>query len=365
MKKRFGIAALVLGAFVLLAVWVNHTKTPAPANNSNNSVSPPVAETSPAIVPPTNAVVEMPPTNLPVAPVNPAPAETNIPESAPVVATPEPSPVVAVPETNAVSSAPVAPAVVAENSVPPTNRPSCSFIRNLLTDSFTNNLTDDQELFYRVRAGFERVKFGGTKNTWLLGTKFYYRPQSWRDELKGSTNFFVSLLVPDTFGWIDHSAIELVPDSGKPTVAEGVHAGAGFFWPWLNWRSKATNSFSSELQFSLGPTINGGAEDTTGGSDPDLNWFRYGGVRLAASPDAFVELTIGRNGDLPGVREQVLGELPIYRKSRSDFRYVLRGLWNTSSSQNKNIFEAAILVEFPFEALEHPSSFRDLIPFIK
>jgi hypothetical protein len=367
MKKRIGIAVLLLGAIVLLAVWVNHTKTPSPTDNSNNSVSPPAAETPSAIVPATNVVAETPPpTNPPVVPVTPAPVETNIQEPVPVVAAPEPNPVAAPPETNAVPPAPVAPAVVAENSVPPTNKPSCSFIRNLLTGSFTNNLTDNQEFFYRVRAGFERADYGNTENTWLLAAKFYYRPQSWRDELKDSTNFLASLLIPDTFGVIDHSAIELVPDSGKPTAEEGVHAGVGFFWPWLNWRSKAPDDcLDGAIQFSFGPTINGGAEDTTSGSDPDLNWSRYGGVRLAASPDAFVEFTIGRNGDLPGGRQQVLGEIPIYRNHNSDFRYVLRGLWNapTSGANGKSIFEAAILVEFPFEALEHPSKFINLIPF--
>ncbi|HTA94900.1 MAG TPA: hypothetical protein VK769_02130, partial [Verrucomicrobiae bacterium] len=153
MKKRIGIAALLLGVIVLFAVWVNHAKTPKPSDNSSNSVSPPVAETPPAVVPPTNAVAETPlPTNPPVVPATPAPVETNIQEPVPVVATPEPNPVAAPPETNAVPPAPVAPVVVAENSVPPANKPSCSFIRNLLTGSFTNNLTDNQEFFYRVRA---------------------------------------------------------------------------------------------------------------------------------------------------------------------------------------------------------------------
>jgi hypothetical protein len=96
-----------------------------------------------------------------------------------------------------------------------------------------------------------------------------------------------------------------------------------------------------------------------------LNWFGYGGVRLAASPDAFVEYTVGENEDMTGPHQQVVGEIPIYRKAGSDFRYVVRGLWNTSASQSKDIYEVAVMVEFPFEAIEHPSSFRDLIPFTK
>jgi hypothetical protein len=359
MKKRFGIAILVVGIFVALAALIAPRKTPPPGS----PVSQPVSETPPIIAPTTNAVAESAPTNVvaasaptnpPAAPVIPAPAATNISEAIPPPATPTNT----APDTSTSS--------IVTNSAPPAKAASCSVIRNLLTGSFTNNLTDDQEFFYRVRAGFERADYGNTENTWFLGAKFYYRPQSWRDELKDGTNFFASLLVPDTLGGIDHSAIELVPDSGKPAVQEGVHAGVGFFWPWLNWHSKApADCPDGALQFSIGPTINGGAEDTTSGSDPDLNWYRYGGVRLAASPDAFVEFTIGRNGDLPGVRQQVLGEIPIYRNHNSDFRYVLRGLWNapTSGGNGKSIFEGAILVEFPFEALEHPSKFINLIPF--
>jgi hypothetical protein len=361
MKKRIGIAILVLGVFALFAILIAPRKTsPPPASPAPQ----PVSETAPAVAPASQPAPEAVPTNPPAAPAAPAPVvETNPPEPTPPLA----APTAPAPENNSVSIPPdnSTPTAVA-NSTPPAKKNSCSFIRNLLTGSFTNNLTDNQEFFYRVRAGYERAQYGNTESTWLLAAKFYYRPQSWRDELKGSTNFFMSLLVPDTLGVIDHSAIELVPDSGKPTAQEGVHAGIGFFWPWLNWRSKASDDCpDGAIQFSLGPTINGGVEETSSGSDPDLNWYRYGGLRLAASPDAFVEFTIGRNGDLPGVRQQVLGEIPIYRNHNSDFRYVLRGLWNapTSGGNGKSIFEAAILVEFPFEALEHPSKFINLIPF--
>jgi hypothetical protein len=366
MKKRIGIAALVVGVLIALAVFVH-----PPASSSVSSPQPVVVETPATNVPVATAAVASVPTNpAPVTPV-PAPAvsvETNAPETNP----PPVAPVVPAPETNPAPAAPVVsipatnPPAAAEISASPTNRTSCSMVRNLLTDSFTNNLTDNQEIFYRFRAGYERADFGNAKNTWFLGAKFYYRPQSWRDGLKDGTNFFESLLVPDTLGEIEHTAIEITSDSGSPTTEDGVRIGAGFFWPWLDWRSKAADDRpDGELQFSLGPTVNGGVEENTTGSDPDMNWFDYGGVRLAASPDAFVEYTVGRNGDLTGLRRQLVGEIPIYRKARSDFRYVLRGVWNTSSSQNGNFFEAAVLVEFPFEALEHPSSFRDLIPFIK
>jgi hypothetical protein len=239
-------------------------------------------------------------------------------------------------------------------------------VRNLLTGSFTNNLTDNQELFYRFRAGYERGDFGNVKNTWYLGVKLYYRPQAWRDELKANTNRIAALLIPDTFASVEHSTVEELNDSGNPTAEEGVRVGVGMFWPWLNWRSKAPdNCPDGDIQFSLGPTVNGGVEEATTGSDPDLDWFGYGGVRLAASPDAFVEYTVGKNESFSGWQRRVEGEIPIYRKARSDFRYVLRGLWETSPSQTRDIYEVAVMVEFPFEALEHPSNFRDLIPFIK
>jgi hypothetical protein len=364
MKKRIGIAALVVGVLIALVVFVH---PPAPPSVS----SPPSVVAIPATNPPVATVavapvLTNPPAVLPVL-IPAASVETNAPETNP----PPAAPVVPAPETNIISAAPVVsipatnPPPAAEISTSPTNWPSCSMVRNLLTDTFTNNLTDNQEWFYRFRAGYERANFGNDKNTWFLGAKFYYRPQSWRDELKDGTNFIGSLLIPDTLAEIEHTAIEITSDSGRPTTEDGVRIGAGLFWPWLNWLSKATDCPSGELQFSVGPTMNGGVEENTTGSDPDMNWFYYGGVRLAASPDAFVEFTVGKNGDLAGLRRQIIGEIPIYRKARSDFRYVLRGVWNTSSPQNGNFFEAAVLVEFPFEALEHPSSFRDLIPFIK
>jgi hypothetical protein len=367
MKKRFGIAVLLIGAVALLAYLISPPTTP-PANN-------PVPTAPTVVVPATNAVVESAPTNTPVAPVVPAPVETNAPETnLPPIA----PAVVPAPDTNPPTAAPVvsmftnAPPEIESSASPTnaagtsTNRVPCSMVRNLLTGSFTNNLTDSRELFYRFRAGYEMADFGNAKNTWYLGAKVYYRPQSWRDELKNGTNRVASLLVPDTFAVVEHASIESVDDSGNPSATDGVRVGMGFFWPWLNWCSKATDDCpDGGLHFSLGPTVNGGVEENTTGSDLDLNWFGYGGVRLAASPDAFVEYTVGANEDMTGLHQQVVGEIPIYRKARSDFRYVVRGLWNTSAAQNKDIFEVAVMVEFPFEALEHPSNFRDLIPFIK
>jgi hypothetical protein len=357
MNKRIGIAVLVLGIVALMAYLISPPKTP-PAPVSQPAPAPSV------VVPATTPVVESAPTNPPVVPVTP-PAETNPPPVAPVVVPP--------PDTN---PPPVTPVVVAPDTNPPptvvaimgspVNGVKCSMVRNLLTGSFTNNLTDNQELFYRFRVGYERGSFGNVKNTWYLGAKLYYRPQAWRDELKANTNRIAALLIPDVFSTVEHASIETVDDSGNPSAQEGVRVGVGMFWPWLNWGSKAPeNCPDGDLKLSIGPTVNGGVEENTTGSDPDLNWFGYGGVRMAFSPDAFVEYTVGEKEEMSGMHQQVVGELPIYRKGRSDFRYVVRGLWNTSSSQTKDIYELAVMVEFPFEALEHPSNFRDLIPFIK
>jgi hypothetical protein len=360
MKKRFGIAILVLGICSLLAYWISRPATPPPAPTP----PPPPAEAPlPVVAPVSNAPVVVPPdTNPPAAPVPPPPVETNPP---PVVVPPPDTnpppaaPVVVAPETNP-------PATVIASAGPPVNGVHCSMVRNLLTDSFTNNLTDNQDLFYRFRAGYERGSFGNVKNTWYLGAKLYYRPQAWRDELKDNTNRIAALLIPDIFSTVEHASIETVDDSGNPVALDGVRVGVGMFWPWLNWHSKAPdNCPDGDLKLSAGPTVNGGVEENTTGSDPDLNWFGYGGVRLAFSPDAFVEYTVGTKEEIRGFHQQVVGELPIYRKGRSDFRYVVRGLWNTSVAQPRDIYEVAIMVEFPFEALEHPSNFRDLIPFIK
>src|ERR1700722_18457848 len=103
MKKRIGIAILVVGVGALLAVLVGPRKTPPPGN----PVSQPVSEAPQTIAPATNAVVESVPTNVvatpvptnpPAPPAPPAPAATNIPEASPPPAAP-PAPA---PENNSV-----------------------------------------------------------------------------------------------------------------------------------------------------------------------------------------------------------------------------------------------------------------------
>jgi hypothetical protein len=263
MKKRFGIAILVIGIGTWVAYLMSPSKMLPPA-----PVSQPVATTPPAAAPATNAVVESAPTNQAAVPATPAsaPVETNAPET-------NPPPVVAAPETNPIPAAPVVsmftnPPPETESSasstnvvLSSTNCVSCSMVRNLLTGSFTNNLTDNQELFYRFRAGYERGDFGNAENTWYLGAKLYYRPQSWRDELKAGTNRVAALLIPDAFATVEHATIETVDDSGNPSAQEGLRVGVGFFWPWLDWRSKSPDDCpDGDLHFSLGPTVNGGVE---------------------------------------------------------------------------------------------------------
>jgi hypothetical protein len=81
--------------------------------------------------------------------------------------------------------------------------------------------------------------------------------------------------------------------------------------------------------------------------------------------DAYVEYTVGKTDSLPGFRHQITAEFPIYHKAGSDVRWVVRGIWNTDYSSDKDVYGASVLAEFPFDALVHPSKFRDLVPFLK
>jgi hypothetical protein len=368
MNRKNGIIALLflIGLMGLLAVLVNQPKTVAPSPGSN---PPPVVEAVQTNAPVTNVIAELAPTNPPVVQATSLPVETNPPE-APETNLPPPAPILSAADTNSAPTNAITNAVPETVITPNTTAPSRAAMRSImgdfLSDSFTNDLTDNQEFFYRFRAGYEHASLGGGRDTWMAGVKFYYRPQSWRDELKEGTNFLGAALVPDALAEIDHSAIPYTPAGGKPTTAGGIRLNAGFYWPWLNWRPGATtNGSPGKIHFTLGPTVAGGLEETFSSADSDVHWTRYGGARLAANPDAFIEYSVGQSGGLPGLRRQVLAEFPLYRKTGSDFRYVVRGLWNSSSSQNNDFFEAAVMVEFPFEALEHPSSFRDLLPFGK
>ncbi len=173
--------------------------------------------------------------------VTPPPAETKPAPVAEVKAPVEEPPVVKAPEKTVAINNP--------EPVPPTEPKTYSTTPNLLSDGTTK----DEELFYRLRLGYEYAHFGGSENTWRLGAKVYYLPQNLRDGLEGQTNRLVAALVPDVYAEVGHAAVASTI-AGVPVIGDGVHLGIGAFWPWLAWSNNIswmTNSNSRLLHFSL------------------------------------------------------------------------------------------------------------------
>ncbi len=343
MKKAIVLIVILLGLMGLV-FWA--AKKPAPKSGELAGTNPsPMAAVAPA----------------PEPVVTPPPAETKPAQPKPVVVA-EPKP--------QIEKAPVAPAV--EKTVapqapapnPPAPPKTYSTTPNLLSDGTKK----DEELFYRMRLGYEHAHFGGSEDTWRLGAKAYYQPQTRRNELKSQTNSWVAALIPDIYAEAGHAAIASTAAGGTPVIGNGVQFDAGAFWPVLAWNNKiswTTNASPRVLHFSFGPTAHAGLQVMTSGAHHDGELSRYGGARLAAGQDAFLEYTAGKTDGLPSLRHQVLAEFPIYQKEDSQLRYVFRGLWNTSSSPGKDILSASLVIEFPFDAVSHPSKFRDLVPFVK
>jgi len=292
----------------------------------------------------------------PAVPATPAPSDTKLPEIA--------------------ASAPPPPADPQPADLPPQTVPITDAVRE--TDAVTNvtqvpDLMDDassreeQHVFYRLRLGYDYTQFGRGGNTWHMGAQFNVRPQAWHGD---SPSLLETFLVPDITAEIGHAGIATTVN-GKPTTGDGVRTDLSLYWPWLHWAGMANGDDASatnappKAKFSLGPTLYGAFQELTSIDISQPEWVRYGGVRFMFKHDAYVEYTVGKTDGLPRFRQQLDGEFPIYQKTGSEARYVLRGVWNTDYSADKDVYGISLLAEFPFDTLAHPSKFRDLIPFVK
>ncbi len=346
MKKAIIIIAVLLGLMGLV-YWSSQKPAPQPGVAADTNAT---------------TVAAVPAAPEPV--MTPPPAETKPAESKPVVIANNKPPAVKAPASRAPEKVVATKAPESNPPVPPAETKTYSTTPNLLSDGTTR----DEELFSRARLGYEHAHFGGSKDTWRLGAQIYYQPKTWRNELKGQTNGLVAVLIPDVYADAGHAAVASTSAGGNPVIGDGLQFNAGAFWPWLTWSNNIswmTNGNSHELHLAFGPTAHAGVQVMTSGSQHDAELSRYGGVRLAAGTDAFIEYTVGKTDGLPGLRQQILAEFPIYQKDDSELRYVFRGLWNSPYSHGKDILSASLLIEFPFDAVTHPSKFRDLVPFVK
>lgn len=289
-------------------------------------------------------------TNPPALPTTPAPSDTKLPDT--TSAPPPPPPADTQPSDTPPQTIPITDAVQVTGVV--TN---VTEVPNLMDDA---QARADQHVFYRFRLGYDHTQFGRGGDTWHLGAQFNVRPQAWYGN---SPSLMETLLVPDMTAEIGHAGIGTTVNK-VPTTGDGVRTDLSLFWPWLNWGAgEPTDSLPSRWKVSLGPTAYGAYQQITSIDVSEPDWERYGGVRLMLNHDAFVEYTVGKTDSLPDRRYQLTAEFPIYQRAGSDVRYVVRGMWNSAYNSDKDLWGVSLLVEFPFNTLEHPSKFRDLLPF--
>jgi len=224
----------------------------------------------------------------------------------------------------------------------------------------------NQNYYFRFRAGYQHSSFGANNNdTFFLSAKFYAHGDDWRQDAGKN-----AWLVPDLTAEISHQDVPKDQSGQNTGTTDGLRVGADFFWPWFNWAMNSCSRHNSYCPFSgphslaLGPTVNGGFDQLfNAGSAPAA--FYHGGARLTLDRDAYLEYTVGGAQDLPGTRQQLAAELPLYRSRDGRVRYVVRGLWDHVGGNHPDLLQGALLVEMPFDLLVKPSQWGDLIPFTK
>lgn len=244
------------------------------------------------------------------------------------------------------------------------------------TDTITN-LTEVQKetgrtsledsVFFHLRIGYDRTQFGPGGSTWFVGAQFNVRPQAWYGD---SPDIWARYLVPDATAEIGHGGMTATARNGTPLSGDGVRVDLDLYWPWLNWSVFNTAPDGNRApfldKFSIGPVVYGALQEVTSLENAQPDWVRYGGIRFMYRHLAYVDYMVGKTDSLPGVRQQVTADFPIYQKPGSDLRYVVHALWNSSlSSHQPDDFGIALQVEIPLDALVNPRRLRDLLPFLK
>lgn len=299
------------------------------------------------------------------------PTATAAPTATSVISTPPPATTTvkaeAAPEKIQETPAPTLPAATPAPKIvemPATApKPPAKFYTSDMAASPT---ATNQNYYFRFRAGYQHTSFGANNNdTFFLSAKFYAHGDQWRQNVGKN-----AWLVPDITAEVSHQ--DLPNDqSGKNTgTTDGLQVGANFFWPWFNWAMNSCSHnntycpFSGPLAVALGPTVNGGFDQLFNSNYAPATFF-HGGARLTLNRDAFIEYTVGGAQDLPGTRQQLAAELPLYQSRDGQVRYVVRGLWDHVGGDHPDLLQGTLLVEMPFDLLVTPSKWHDLVPFTK
>jgi hypothetical protein len=221
----------------------------------------------------------------------------------------------------------------------------------------------NEDYFFRLRAGYQHTYHGDNNDTWYAGLKFDAHPDDLR--VRAGRNAW---LIPDADVEFSHQALAKPDDSANPGSAPGLNLRASFFWPWAQWTmherapENSVCPYAEPLNFTLGPTANLGFDYLF--EDGEARFTRYVGARVAVNREAFLEYTVGATDGLAGTRQQALAELPFYITHDRQVRYVFRGLWNRGDHARPDILEAGVFLEMPLSLFAHPRQWSDLIPFV-
>ena len=309
------------------------------------SVTIPATAPEPTSKPAAASAAAAPPsaTNPPIASAQPAPAAPEKVPDAPAPTKPETKP----------EPKPVVKIVEMPATVP---QPPAKF--------YTGEMATNRDYSLRFRAGYQHANHGDNNDTYWLSVKFSANGDSWRK--RAGKNAW---LVPDADAEFSHQDLAKKSGGAKTGSDEGVRLQASLFWPWQRWTLSVcgrTNDFcpyGGPLALALGPTVNGGFDELFDGTSPQL--FSHGGARLTINRDGFIEYTFGGAENLGGVRQQLVGELPLYRSRNGQIRYAVRGVWDHSTGNHPDLVQGAFLVEMPLDFIATPSKWNDLIPFGK
>ena len=326
------IALLLLFAIVAFSFITRNSAPP-----KSVVIQPTVTETNPA---PVAAAPETPTAAPAPAPVAKPVAPEKTPD-APAPTKPEPKPEPATPTVTKVVEMP------ATTPQPPAN----FYPSDVATNKFYS-------LHFRV--GYQHANHGNNNSTAWLSAKAAVNADQWRQQA-GKNGW----LVPDADAEFSHQ--DLAKKSSSDT-GEGVQLQASLFWPWKRWtmansHTNAACPFSGPVALALGPTLNGGFDQLFDGTSPQL--FSHGGVRLTINRDGYLEYTFGGAENLPGVRQQLAAELPIFQSHNGEIRYLVRGLWDHTTGNHPDLVQGAFLVEMPLDIFTSRDKWRDLNPFKK
>ena len=289
----------------------------------------------------------------------------------------------------------------------------------VITQKEATDVSEDgiHQLFRSLRVGYESVEFDDTSSGVWYSLFCYGRMERSRERWekvvpraedgpidRRSLSYLTLKLIPDYYLEISHSKIPFSDEERKGKLndgetqddgeaeheaqdeVQGIERGArlrtGLYWPWGEWKTSAPKFVEGfrepsdgKLKISVGPTIWGGVEKEFHNMkvgekeyyEHDLLYHYYGGIRMANTPESFLELTVGESKALEGTRLQLLFEAPLFAVEKPKARVYLRTLWNWSitESDDEDLLTFTVLAQIPFsEAARIPRALLDSLPFV-